>query len=149
MQVSHRLGRSYWKFLGGADLPTLWTDDERALLAGTSLKPAVDAKLKSLYREFELVRAAADAVPRCQQVWFDEVDGSVTFHDWQLIDAVYRSRALELPGVGGAMVPCLDMANHASGALASAAFELDENGDAVLVLCQDAAVLAGQEITLW
>jgi hypothetical protein len=61
---------------------------------------------------------------------------------------MYRSRALEFPGIGDAMVPCLDMANHASGDATAALYETDDDGNAILVLRHGKDILHGGEITI-
>jgi hypothetical protein len=117
-------------------------------LKGTTLRPAVRAKMNSLLREFETVRTATEGISWCAKYWWDEVDGMVTFDDWMQIDAMYRSRALEFPGVGDAMVPCIDMANHASGDATAALYETDEDGNGLLLLREDKKVRTGEEITI-
>ena len=129
-------------------LPTFWSDEEHKLLVGTSLAPAMGAKMTSLYREFELLRSSTSDIPWCQDVWWDEDDGILTFDDWKQVDAFYRSRALELPGVGDCMVPCVDMCNHASGDQTSALYESDGRGNALLVLRDQTVVREGEEITI-
>lgn len=129
-------------------LPTFWTEEERELLAGTTLEPAVRAKLNSLLREFEMVRAATEKIPWCAKYWWDEDTGLVTFDDWLRLDAMYRSRALEFPGVGDAMVPGIDMANHASGEATAALYETDESGNGVLLLRDNKEIPPGGEVTI-
>lgn len=63
-------------------------------------------------------------------------------------DAMYRSRALEFPGVGDAMVPCIDMANHASGDATAALYETDEDGNAILLLRDGKVINNGGEISI-
>ncbi|KKA20475.1 SET domain protein, partial [Rasamsonia emersonii CBS 393.64] len=117
----------YIKFLpASVPLPTFYTDDERSLLYGTSLKDAVDTKIASLEREFEHLRTSTAKIPWCAREWWDVDTGRLTFDDWKMVDALYRSRALDLPGTGHAMVPCVDMANHASGDATVALYETDE-----------------------
>ncbi|KAF2122867.1 hypothetical protein BDV96DRAFT_561538 [Lophiotrema nucula] len=129
----------YIKFLPDELLPTFWTEEELALLTGSTLRPAVRAKLNSLLREFEIFRAATEEIAWCAKYWWDEDNGLLEFDDWMRVDAMYRSRALEFPGVGDCMVPCIDMANHASGEATSALYETDDDGNAVLILrdCKD------------
>jgi hypothetical protein len=90
----------YIKFLPDELLPTFWSEEERGLLIGTTLKPAVNAKLNSLLREFELLRTATESIKWCAKYWWDEDTGMLTFDDWMCVDAMYRSRALEFPGAG-------------------------------------------------
>ncbi|KAL2357221.1 hypothetical protein BJ546DRAFT_434674 [Cryomyces antarcticus] len=138
----------YIKFLPAELLPTLWTDSERALLTGTTLKPAVEAKLKALYREYDALRASTAHIVWCEQEWWHEVDGLVRFEDWLAVDAMYRSRALEFPGVGDCMVPCVDMANHSSGDSTTALYECDSHGDGVLLLREGKTLEEGDEVTI-
>jgi len=124
------------------------------MLDGTTLRPAVEAKLKSLSKEFESLRNMTEGVPWCAKYWWpddDESDGEgryVTFEDWMRVDAMYRSRALEFPGIGDAMVPCIDMCNHAADDSTSALYETDSNGNAVLLLRDGKNTAKGDEITI-
>jgi hypothetical protein len=132
----------YVKFLPDELLPTFWSEEEQDLLEGTTLKPAVRAKLNSLLREFEAVRTATESINWCAKY------GLVTFEDWMLVDAMYRSRALEFPGAGDCMMPCVDMANHASGEATAALYETDENGNGLLLLREGKCVAKEEEITI-
>ncbi|XP_014554860.1 hypothetical protein COCVIDRAFT_28166 [Bipolaris victoriae FI3] len=138
----------YIKFLPDELLPTFWTEEERELLVGTTLKPAVSAKLNSLLREFENLRTATESIPWCNKFWWDEEDGMLTFDDWMRIDAMYRSRALEFPGAGDCMMPCVDMANHASGNATAALYETDSNGNGLLLLREGQNIEQGGEVTI-
>ncbi|KAJ9665329.1 hypothetical protein H2201_004621 [Coniosporium apollinis] len=138
----------YIKFLPEELLPTFWTEAELNLLEGTTLKPAIEAKLKSLNREYEQLRSASEDIEWCQKYWWDEDTGMLSFDDWLQVDAMYRSRALEFPGIGDCMVPCVDMANHASGEGTVALYETDGQGNAVLLLRDDKRLEAGDEITI-
>ena len=129
-------------------LPTFWDGEERAMLVGTSLAAALEAKLKSLDREFTLLRDSTLPIGWCRQHWWNAQTGSLTFEDWKQVDAMYRSRALDLPGTGHAMVPCIDMANHASGDDTVALYETDENDNAVLLLRDGKSLASGEEITI-
>lgn len=128
-------------------LPTRWGSSEQAMLEGTSLKPAVSAKMKSLRRE---VNHLLDSMSKVQ--WFRslrEYEGTdFLFDKWLEVDAMYRSRALDLPGTGHAMVPCVDLANHEPGEETVALYETDLDGDAVLILCEKKALQEGDEITI-
>ena len=129
-------------------LPTFWNDAERDLLSGTSLAEALDAKMSSLYREFDYLREATSSISWCQKYWWDDQDGLLEFDDWRQIDAMYRSRALEFPGVGDAMVPCIDIANHASGSNTVARYEVDSEGQALLLLLEGKSLKEGSEVTI-
>ena len=138
----------YVKFLPLETLPTFWSDDERALLKGTSLEPALQAKLKALYREFDMFRSATEKISWCASCWWDEVDGVLSFDDWLQVDAMYRSRALEFPGIGDCMAPCIDMANHESGEITKAIYEVDSDGNALLLLRDGQTVEDGDQVSI-
>jgi hypothetical protein len=138
----------YLKYLPDELLPTFWTEEEQELLEGTTLRPAVRAKLNSLLREFETVRTATESIDWCAKYWWDEDNGMVTFEDWMLVDAMYRSRALEFPGAGDCMMPCVDMANHASGEATAALYETDDDGNGLLLLRPGKTIAEGGEITI-
>ncbi|KAF1983927.1 SET domain-containing protein [Aulographum hederae CBS 113979] len=138
----------YIKFLPDELLPTFWNQNERDLLVGTTLKPAVDAKLSSLNREFENLRAATEHISWCQKNWWNEEEALISFDDWLHVDAMFRSRALDFPGIGDSMVPCIDMANHSSGDATAALYETDGQGNAVLLLRDGKNMDAGHEISI-
>jgi hypothetical protein len=131
-------------------LPTFYTAEERELLVGTSLSNALDQKLASLDREFESLKRATETIPWCRRAWWDEGTGCLDREDWKVADAVYRSRALDLPrGASVGMVPVVDMANHASDGRYNARFEVDEDAGCVLLVVRDQrSVCAGDEITI-
>ena len=93
--------------------------------------------MNSLLREFENVRTATEGIDWCAKHWWDEEHGLFGFDDWLRVDAMYRSRALEFPGVGDCMVPCIDFANHASGDDTGALYEADGDGNGLLLLRKD------------
>ncbi|KAF2181986.1 SET domain-containing protein [Zopfia rhizophila CBS 207.26] len=138
----------YIKFLPDELLPTFWTEEEQELLVGTTLRPAVRAKLNSLLREYESVRAATEHIDWCAKYWWDDERGLINFEDWMRVDAMYRSRALEFPGVGDCMVPCVDMANHASGDATAALYETDGSGNGLLLLRDTKDIKKDGEITI-
>ncbi|KAI0472620.1 SET domain-containing protein [Xylariaceae sp. FL0804] len=123
--------------------PTMWTESELSHLRGTSLDPAVSAKLSSLTKEFDTIRAKAADLPDWNLLL--SIDETVTIRDWVLLDALYRSRSLGLPKSGEAMVPCLDLVNHSSPA--TAYFE-ESSGEVALLLREVAKVSAGSEVTI-
>jgi len=129
-------------------IPTFWNEAERSVLTGTSLSAALNAKLRSLDREFRTLREATSSLDWCNQFWWDTNTGQMTFDDWKQVDAMYRSRALDLPGTGHATIPIIDMANHASGNETNARYETDKNGDAVLLLQGNKKLAEGEEITI-
>lgn len=128
-------------------LPTLWSPAQCTRAKGTSLEAALDAKLKTLEREFHTLRDATTSIDWCQQSWWDPVSGRLRLEDWKHLDATYRSRALDLLGTD-AMVPCIDMANHASGGDTLARYDLDADGNAILVLLEGKGCLPGEEISI-
>lgn len=139
----------YLKFLPlKVPLPTFWNESERIILIGTSLEAALNAKLDSLDREFTRLKEKTSSIDWCQKWWWDADSGTLTFHDWKTVDAIYRSRALDLPDTGHAMVPCIDMANHASGNSTSAWYETDRDGNAILVLREGKDLASNDEITI-
>ena len=129
-------------------LPTFWDEDERAEVRGTSLEPALEAKINSLEREFGEFQNATSSITWCQQIWWDAHTETLSLQDWKLVDAMYRSRALELPGTGHAMVPCIDIANHASADDAVALYDTDPNGNAILVLRSGKVLNPSEEVTI-
>jgi hypothetical protein len=72
----------------------------------------------------------------------------MTLADYKYVDAAYRSRMVDLPGSGHAMVPCLDMANHVSGEGAKALYDTDSNGNAILQLRWGKSLQPGEEVTI-
>jgi len=129
-------------------LPTLYTAQQREMLIGTSLFDALEQKMESLEREFKHVRKVTESIGWCQRAWWDEETGRLTFQDWLLADALYRSRALELPGVGDAMVPVLDMANHLGDNRHNARFDVGEDGRVLLLVREDRPISDGDEVTI-
>lgn len=129
-------------------LPTYYTEEEFELLRGTSLRSAVEAKNASLEREFGHIRQSTKHIPWCQKYWWDEDIGGLVLDDWRYVDAIYRSRMVDLPGHGYSMVPCIDMANHASEATVKALYETDAEDNAVLQLRCGGTLHADEEVTI-
>ncbi|CAG8148779.1 unnamed protein product [Penicillium olsonii] len=154
LQSKHTVGVSnpwseYVKFLPPSfPLPTFYTAQEQELLQGTSIEGALEAKNASLEREFDSIQEATKSIPWCQELWWSEGTGGLTIEDWKYIDAAYRSRMLDLPGSGLAMVPCIDMANHSCGDSVKALYEEDSQGNAVLQLRWGKTIQPGEEITI-
>lgn len=134
---------SYVKSLPEEFLPTFWSDHELQLLTGTTLAPAVSAKLKSLQREYDLLCMAA-----AETSWYRSAGNIILLDDWYQVDAMYRSRALDYPEIGHCMVPCVDLANHASGEATGALYEKDASGNAVLLLRDGRSISKGDEVTI-
>lgn len=139
----------YVKFLPRkTPLPTFWADFQCELLHGTSLEAALDSKMMSLQTEFSRLREKTLAISWCNRYWWNAYTDPLEFEDWKWVDAIYRSRALDLPGTGHATVPCIDMANHASGHQTTALYETDAEGNAVLLLCHDKELQGSDEVTI-
>ncbi|KAI9802981.1 MAG: hypothetical protein M1825_002214 [Sarcosagium campestre] len=114
----------------------------------TLFKAALKAKNLRLVREFELLRESTKDISWCAAAWWRDGEEQLTIRDWLLVDAWYRSRALSFAAAGDAMVPCIDMANHAQGEGSSAFFDRDAEGNAVLCLPNDKKYACGDEITI-
>jgi hypothetical protein len=140
----------YVKFLPKqVPLPTFYSEEERGLLLGTSLEDALSQKLASLEREYDMLKESTMNISWSKKSWWDEATGILTSEDWKLADALYRSRALELPrGVGDSMVPVVDMANHLADNRSNARFEVDDDGNALLVVRDEKSINKGDEITI-
>ncbi|WXC57350.1 hypothetical protein SNK03_003268 [Fusarium graminearum] len=135
----------YLKFLPrDVPVPTMWSEVERALLQGTSLEAALEAKFASLSKEFEDLTDKSSVLPFWTSLFWEK--GTVTIQDWILVDAWYRSRCLELPRGGDAMVPGLDMANHSHHP--TAYYDEDDKDDVVLLVRPETTVSAGEEVNI-
>lgn len=168
LQAKHGLGgvpnqyTDYVKFLPKEiPLPTFYSDTERRLLVGTSLNEALAQKVRGLEKEFEMLRNTTRRLSWCRKAWWgleddeneddaeDVGEGCLRLADWTLVDAMYRSRGLELPEEKGVvMVPVLDMANHAPDDEYNARFETDGDGNVMLVVRDGKDIQAGQEINI-
>lgn len=149
------------------NLSTLYIEDELALFAGTTLIPATRAKLKKLYTEYRTLRQCTKQLEPLSHRWWgfkpremdqindqlramglevpdEDEDPLITLEDWIILDAFYRSRALEWPGQGEAMVPAIDLANH--DVPANAEFEVQSDGNGVLNLKQGVEMKEGEEL---
>ena len=135
----------YLQFLPETVLvPTLWNEDERLLLRGTSLEPAVNAKISALDAEFGAVREKSSDIACWNELLWES--GSVSFTDWIRLDALYRSRCLELPRSGESMVPCIDMLNHSASP--SAYYEENAKDEVILLPRPGITVSKDAEITI-
>ncbi|KAL4806663.1 hypothetical protein BDV18DRAFT_118554 [Aspergillus unguis] len=150
--AKHKIGiasawTEYIKFLPSfVPLPTTWSMPELELLRGTSLRLAYEAKIVSLEKEFDHLREATEDIEWCRELWWDE--DTVTIEDWKYLDAVFRSRMVDLPGYGHAMVPCVDMANHGSESTVNALYEKGQDGVAILQLRAGKEVRPDEEVTI-
>ncbi|EQK99192.1 SET domain protein [Ophiocordyceps sinensis CO18] len=124
--------------------PTMWSEPERLLLKGTSLEAALEAKLSTLADEFDNLGAQTETMPFWNTLLWEH--GAASLDDWVLVDAWFRSRCLELPQVGDAMVPGLDMVNHSGSP--SGFYEVDGNADVVLLARPDCAAPCGGEVAI-
>ena len=132
-------------------LPTCFVDEERQLFDGTSLQPALKQKLQSLEEEFALLQKHTSDVPWCQENWWREEDGvgpQIISNDWVYVDALYRSRTLDVPRLGPAMIPYMDMVNHASQNQAQTRYEVGEDGRVALQLLPNTSLSIGEEVTM-
>ena len=77
------------------------------------MQAAVRAKLLALEHEYDQLREQSSAIPYWNAALWRRRHAP-QLSDWILVDAWYRSRCLELPQFGPAMVPCIDMVNHSS-----------------------------------
>ncbi|KAM5352313.1 hypothetical protein ACJ41O_005036 [Fusarium nematophilum] len=135
----------YLKFLPRhVPVPTMWSEVERALLQGTSLEAALEAKLSVLTSEFDELHEKSSGLAFWNPLLWEKE--AATIQDWILVDAWYRSRCLELPRAGDAMVPGLDMANHSHRP--NTYYDEDDKDDVVLLLRPDVEVTGGDEVTI-
>ncbi|KAK2625679.1 hypothetical protein QTJ16_004991 [Diplocarpon rosae] len=125
-------------------VPTLWSEEEQAMLVGTSLETAIAAKTASLIQEFEELREKTTGIVWCQKCWW-ELE-SLTYQDWFLLDAWYRSRCLEVPNAGESMIPCVDIVNHS--AEANSYYERTSDNNIALLLRPGMQLDAESEITI-
>lgn len=151
VSASHRTGiaptawTEYIKLLPrDIPVPTLWPEHDRRLLQGTSLEVALNAKIVALEAEFEQLREDTTALPYWQTLWWEHE--TATLEDWFLADAWYRSRCLELPLTGEAMVPGLDMVNHSYEP--TALYEELNDGDVALQQSLVSSLDPGEEVTI-
>ena len=99
----------------------------------------------TLEAEFDRVRDLSSNIPYWQAKLWD--NPTVDLDTWFLFDAWYRSRSLELPKSGTALVPYLDMVNHSVEP--NARFEeMDGAGGVVLRLGPNVQISKGDEVTI-
>ncbi|KAF4455658.1 SET domain-containing protein 8 [Fusarium austroafricanum] len=116
----------------------------RQLLDSAGHQPALEAKFSALNKEFdELIEKSSGLAYWNSLFWEKE---TVTIKDWVLVDAWYRSRCLELPQAGHAMVPGLDMANHSHRP--TAYYEEDGKDNIVLLARPGADISEGGEVNI-
>ncbi|KAM3507466.1 hypothetical protein MY11210_007133 [Beauveria gryllotalpidicola] len=117
----------------------------KQLIETLGRKDALEAKIAALESEFNTLRDTSADLPFWNRLLW-EADGAM-LSDWFLVDAWYRSRCLELPQAGHAMVPALDMVNH-STTDATAYYEEEASGDVSLRIRPGISVAAGDEINI-
>ncbi|KAM3441408.1 hypothetical protein MY4824_001532 [Beauveria thailandica] len=117
----------------------------KQLIETLGRKDALEAKTAALESEFNTLRDTSAGLTFWNQLLW-EADGAM-LSDWFLVDAWYRSRCLELPRAGHAMVPALDMVNH-STTDATAYYEEEASGDVSLRIRPGVSVAAGDEINI-
>lgn len=94
---------------------------------------AIVSKKGALAREFHAFQRLTSSLAWCRQyLWNPSSSSSFTLSNWIQIDAWYRSRVLELPGLGVCLIPYLDMVNHSDDG-ANAYYNLTDDGDVVLL----------------
>ena len=105
--------------------------------------------MTALTAEFDAVREAASSLPSWNDVlWPYNEDGNspASLRSWILLDALYRSRVLELPKSGESMVPCIDMINHSRNA--TAYYDENTKDEVILLPRADSKILPGEEVTI-
>ena len=99
--------------------------------------------MTDLTREFDTFQEKSAELLVWGDLWEKR---TLSLRDWILADAWYRSRSLELPRSGDAMVPIIDMANHSPQP--SASYEENVNYEVTLQLRPGATLAAGEEVTI-
>lgn len=126
-------------------MPTLWPN--LTFLAPTDIGGAVMAKKQALKKEFTNLHRATCDIEWCKSNWW--ATGKLSLKEWIWADAIFRSRVLDLPGVGISLVPVVDMANHAPSATSNARYDADEEGNPILILREDRpGIGVDQEVTI-
>ncbi|KAF2722494.1 SET domain-containing protein [Polychaeton citri CBS 116435] len=133
----------YVKSLPLEHLPTFWSTSELRLLIGTTLAPAIASKLRSLQREWTSLEQSIQ-----NSMFYRHCGSQLSFDDWLIVDAMYRSRALDFPGIGHCMVPCLDLANHVPHEETTCVYDLTPDGNVVLLLRPGKQVDQSEEVTI-
>ena len=138
----------YIKFIADErSLPIFWTDEERQCLWATSLQKHVAAKLQSLKLEYESFCEASKDISWKDQWWGES--GCLTMDDWKIVDAMWRSRAMDFDEYGLCLVPIMDMANHAMEDAANAMYWIEgPNKEAHLYLDGKDVIEPGEEVKI-
>ena len=138
----------YVKFVADErNLPTFWTEQERKCLWSTTLDQHVDAKLRALEKEYSDFCEASKHISWSKEWWGDV--GCLNIEDWKVVDAMYRSRAMDFDSYGLCLVPIMDMANHGIEEVSNAMYSIEgENKEARLYLDGKDSVDSGDEIKI-
>ena len=107
------------------------------------MQSAVNGKMAALSREFDTLREKTTTIPWCQKCWWEKDYLQLT--DLLLVDAWFRSRSLELPIAGAAMVPVLDLVNHSDKP--NAYYEKAASDAVSLLLRPDMKLEVNSEVT--
>ena len=139
----------YVKFIPDEkSMPIFWTDAERECLWGTSMENHLQAKLNALDSEFTSFCECTQSIEWCKH-WWDPDTGCLSLEDWKIVDAMYRSRAMDFDEFGLCLVPVMDMANHDGIWSYKASYRIDKNTRSPrLALENERSVDAGDEITI-
>ncbi|KAI9332815.1 hypothetical protein BDR26DRAFT_840623 [Obelidium mucronatum] len=121
--------------------PVFFSRNERALLAGTGVDAATDAKLARLQREFV---AASDAL--------EALDARVDLAAWMWADAVFWSRVISFKSAGSTtpdspdynLVPLIDFANHSE--TPEMHWKISDDGSISLVTVSEETIPVGTEL---
>ena len=138
----------YVKFIADErTLPTMWTEEQRACLWGTSLERHVGAKIRSLETEYSTFCDASKNISWAREWWGEA--GCLSIDDWKVADAMYRSRAMDFEAHGLCLVPVLDMANHKLEDASNAMYWVEGTSkEAYMYLDGKDRVNAGEEVTI-
>jgi hypothetical protein len=100
--------------------------------------------MTALIAEFDAIQSTSSNIPCWNELLWEH--RTISLRDWIQLDALYRSRCLELPRSGESMVPCIDMINHSANPTAY----YDENtNDEVILLARPGVNLdERQEVTI-
>lgn len=98
----------------------------------------------ALVTEFDTIRATSSQIPCWNELLWNDM--TVTLLDWMQLEALYRSRCLELPRSGVSMIPCIDMVNHSTNP--TAYYDENDKDEVILVARPGVNLDEGQEVTI-
>ena len=101
-------------------------------LTNAHSQPALSAKLASLSSEYDALHAHILTLPWSSTFLSPDASLPLTLSRYTHLDALYRSRCLQLPHSGPSLVPCLDFLNHSSAP--NAYYEEDVDGNVTVLL---------------